>query len=500
VLLLAPSTAFAKRIAVVVGNNRADPSRIPLRYAERDARQMTHVLESLGGVDRVHLLLDRSASDLAQAIEDIRSSLTTAGEPVTLFFFYSGHADDRALLMRDTRFGFSELRDALKSLPAALFVAFIDACQAGSIARLKGGTAVPVVDVDLYGGGGPQAGGIFITSGAPGENAQESDELEASFFTHYLISGLRGAADDSKDRRVSLDEAYRFAYRHTLDRTRGTLLGPQHPTYDVDVSGRGQLVLTWLTERSSYLVLPEGSSGTYYLRADHDDELIAEVTKREDERLRIAVEPGRYEVARAEGGFLLSQTISVGSKSELEVEERRMSARPLARMQSKGAPLPSTSGLSVIYRLRNGYLRDAAIAHGLGAIYLIDLEPLRLGPLLSWGGSSYTRSDGIRVRTSDLELGFRLGATWYVLPRIGLFAGVELAVSWTSQRGLIDGDSDRISTFTFPERVVAGLEIELFSPFALILFGHAGAVAYDTPEGPNARLIGGAAAGIELRL
>jgi hypothetical protein len=497
-LLLAPSPALAaKRIALVVGNNRADTSRVPLRYAERDARQMTHVLESLGGVSRVHLLLDRSAADLSQAIDEVRSDLASGD---TVFFFYSGHADDRALLMRDTRFTFEELRSSLKSLPTALFVAFIDACQAGGISRLKGGTAVPIVDVDLYADGGPQAGGIFITSGAPGENAQESDELEASFFTHYLISGLRGAADDSGDRRVSLDEAYRFAYRHTLDRTQGTLLGPQHPTYDVDVRGRGQLVLTWLTERESYLILPEGSSGTYYLRADHDDELIAEVTKREEERLRIAVDPGRYEIAKAEAGFLLSQTVVVGAKSELEVEERRMSARPLARVHSKGAPLPSTSGFSVIYRLRTGYLRDAAPAHGLGALYLLDLEPMRLGPMISWGTSSYTRDDGIRISTSDLEIGLRIGATWYVWPRVGLFAGAELAVSWTTQRGLIPGDSERIHAFTFPERAVAGLEIELFSPFALILFGHAGVVAYDTPNGPAVRFTSGAAAGFELRL
>ena len=402
--------------------------------------------------------------------------------------------------MRDTRFGFADLKSALKSLPAALFVAFIDACQAGGISRLKGGTAVPVVDVDMYAEGEPQAGGIFITAGAPGENAQESDELESSFFTHFLLSGLRGAADDSGDRRVSLDEAYRFAYRHTLDRTQGTLLGPQHPTFHVDVVGRGQLVLTWLSERSSYLVLAEGLSGTYYLRAEHDDELIAEVTKREDERLRIAVEPGRYEIAKAQSGFLFSQTVSIDAKSELAVDETKMSTRPLARMQSKGAPLPSTSGFEIGYRLRSGYLRDARIAHGMGATYLAYVGPLRVGPIIGWTYSRYRRDDGVRVSTSDLEAGLRVGTTWYALPRIGIVVGLELCAAWTSQRGSLEDASDRISALTFPERAIAGLEIELVAPFALFLHGHAGIVAYGTPEGPTARFTAGGAGGFELRL
>lgn len=54
-------------------------------------------------------------------------------------------------------------------------------------------------------------GRVYITSSAAGERAQESDEIQGSVFTHYLLAGLRGAADDSGDRRVSLEEAYRFA-------------------------------------------------------------------------------------------------------------------------------------------------------------------------------------------------------------------------------------------------------------------------------------------------
>ena len=39
----------------------------------------------------------------------------------------------------------------------------------------------------------------FLTSSAETESAQESDRIRASYFTHYLISGFRGAADLSGD-------------------------------------------------------------------------------------------------------------------------------------------------------------------------------------------------------------------------------------------------------------------------------------------------------------
>ena len=49
-----------------------------------------------------------------------------------------------------------------------------------------------------------------------GEDAQESDDIKGSFFTHHLVSALRGAADEDMDGRVVLEEAYRYTYNETL--------------------------------------------------------------------------------------------------------------------------------------------------------------------------------------------------------------------------------------------------------------------------------------------
>jgi uncharacterized caspase-like protein len=59
-------------------------------------------------------------------------------------------------------------------------------------------------------------GYAFLTSSSPDEVAQESDHIGASFFTHYLVSGLRGAADVTGEGKVTLNEAYQFAFNETL--------------------------------------------------------------------------------------------------------------------------------------------------------------------------------------------------------------------------------------------------------------------------------------------
>jgi len=76
------------------------------------------------------------------------------------------------------------------------------------------------------------------------KDAQESDELKGSFFSHALISGLLGAADSNGDGDVALEEAYHHAYESTLRATSRTLAGTQHPTFQYEVKGQGSLVLT----------------------------------------------------------------------------------------------------------------------------------------------------------------------------------------------------------------------------------------------------------------
>jgi uncharacterized caspase-like protein len=80
--------------------------------------------------------------------------------------------------------------------------------------RRRGGTRVCPLERQRV-----RAGLVWLFASDTGEAAQESDELRGALFTHYWVSGLRGAADANGDGRVTLAESYDFAYSQTLYRS-----------------------------------------------------------------------------------------------------------------------------------------------------------------------------------------------------------------------------------------------------------------------------------------
>ena len=121
-------------------------------------------------------------------------------------------------------------------------------------------------------------GHAFLTSSSADEVAQESEGLGGSFFTHYLTSGMRGAADVSGDGKITLNEAYQFAFHETLGGTADTRGGAQHPAYDIQLSGTGDVVMTDVRQTSAGLVLSEDLQGRCFVR-NADDQLVVELQK-----------------------------------------------------------------------------------------------------------------------------------------------------------------------------------------------------------------------------
>jgi len=95
-----------------------------------------------------------------------------------------------------------------------------------------------------------------------------------SYFTHNFISGLRGGADTSGDKLITLAEAYRFAYDRTVSATSVLPVGVQHPSYDFRLSGQGELVLASLVRPSATLLLPEGSERSLVIDVARDQVIV----------------------------------------------------------------------------------------------------------------------------------------------------------------------------------------------------------------------------------
>jgi hypothetical protein len=316
------------RVALLVANNTGSGARPPLRYAEDDASGLAGVLIELGGFARsdVHLVQGQPLARVRAALEQIRTRIAeghAGARRTVLLFYFSGHSDGQALELGPERWPFADVRRQLQELGADVRIAVVDSCRSGALLAEKGGAPGPAFDIrftdDLA-----TTGEAVLTSSAANELALESREIRASFFSHHLVSGLRGAADASGDGRVTLGEAYRYAFENTLLATANTLSGPQHPAYDYRLSGKGELVLTDILSHGAILSLP----GTFerILIADASRQhLVAELTSMSSHR--IALPAGRYLIHARRAGRTHELEVGLRDGESREVAAGEFAAR-----------------------------------------------------------------------------------------------------------------------------------------------------------------------------
>lgn len=289
------------RYVFAVSANNGGKGRPVLRYAESDARAFANVLSQMGGVAKqnVYRVTEPSVASLQSQLDaldkKLQASKSTKGDANSreeVLVYYSGHADEKGLRLGEEIYSWKEFRKRVDALHADVKIAVIDACGSGAITRAKGGVAVPAFMVDKS---SDMKGYAFITSSTQDESSQESDKLKGSFFTHSLVSGLRGAGDVSGDGKVTLSEAYQFAFNETLQKTEATMGGAQHPSRDMNLAGTGDVVMTDLRSTSAGLDLDEDVDGHLFIR-DEKGELVAELYKKSGRAMSLGFPAGKYSV------------------------------------------------------------------------------------------------------------------------------------------------------------------------------------------------------------
>jgi hypothetical protein len=386
------------RMALVVGNNNGSGVRPALRYAEDDAGKVARVLVELGGFRRedVHLLTGRPLDEVMAALEAMKRTIGAwhaSGRRVVVLFYFSGHSDGQVLELGEDHWAFSELRAGLGKLGAEIRLAIVDSCRSGALLAEKGGTPGPAFDIRFI-GDLATSGEAVLTSSAADELALESREIRASFFSHHLVSGLRGAADTSGDGRVTLIEAYNYAFVNTLLATSGTLNGPQHPAYDLRMSGQGDMVLTEVAARGASLSLPDGFDRI--LIADGERRtLMAELTS--ESAHRIALPPGQYVVQARRKGRTFEARVALGER-----ESRTIGAADLIGTTGTASVIKGDEPIEVLARSSVGVVRGAASALPWLAGFRAGVHVgRRLGWMaeleLSTGRTSSFRESGLRA-------------------------------------------------------------------------------------------------------
>jgi hypothetical protein len=319
-----------RRFALVVGANRGAADRVPLRYAVSDALSFADVVTQMGGVDVADrtVLRDPTREALVQALAATRERVGSAkaeSARVEVIVYFSGHADDRGLMLGREVLPYRELREAIHSVNADVGITILDACASGAITRLKGGRTLPAFLTDVS---QETQGYAFLTSSSEDEAAQESERLGGSFFTHALLTGLRGGADASGDGQVTLNEAYQFAFHETLAQTTSTEGGAQHPTYDIRMAGTGDVVMTDVRQNSSRLILGTDYDGRFFVLGPKRH-LVAELYKPYGRQVELGLEPGEYQVYFEQEKKLLSMSFKLGDgqRQELVRDELRQARR-----------------------------------------------------------------------------------------------------------------------------------------------------------------------------
>ena len=400
----------ARRIALVVGANRG-ADRVPLRWAVADAERFASLMTEMGGVAPGDCIVLREPTRRALldglAVVRGRASEPRAGGRAEVVVYYSGHADEKGLLLGRETLSYRELKDAMHGITADVGIGILDACASGVITRLKGGRLQPgfLTDEAMQ-----MKGYAFLTSSSEDEAAQESERIRGSYFTHALVTGLRGAADSTGDGRVTLNEAYQYAFNETLSQTAATQGGAQHPSYDIRMAGTGDVVITDVRENSCSIVLGPEFDGRFYVR-NAKRVLVAELYKPAGRTVELGLEPGSYDIHYEQEPQLLDTSISLVDGERKTVE--RAAFRPVKRQAtqkrggeeeeqegSKGLLMDGRTRVEFFGGFTDGYVvaeTDFGAHRGrrrTGWHGLRSLDPRGCGPRLPVPGDGHGREHG----------------------------------------------------------------------------------------------------------
>ena len=408
-LLPAAPAAQVERFAVVVGNDEGEPPDVPLRWAEADATRVAAVLQEVGGVrpENVVLLRGRDAETVRRALIAVNDRIRGAGRETVLFVYYSGHADAGALHLGPTSLPLRELGQLVRGSAASFRLLVLDACRSGALTRLKGGTPIPPFDIQ-EGERAPGEGAVFLTSSSASEDSQESDELRGSFFTHAFLSGLLGAADADGDGRVTLDEVYHHAYDATVRGSSRTFAGLQHPTFQYDVRGQGDVVLATLPgddRGRAWLTFPEGLAWLVF-QGSAEGPVVGEIA-RSDRVRRLSVRGGTYFLRGRGAELMLEGTQPAPPGTTVAVDPSRLRRTAYARLVRKGlGEARAVASVEVEGRTRAALASEGWPCSGLAAGGALALRPLTLQARLGWCRSGFSGS-GLDATAEgwDLEVG-----------------------------------------------------------------------------------------------
>lgn len=223
------------KFALIIGNSEFNDKNLScLETPTADVRALAEVLldKSRGGFDAAQTLINESESIIRKAI--VRFFAAKKLDDLLLLYF-SGHGvtDDQGhlyLAAQDTEpeylpasaISANFITEAMDRSRSKRKVLILDCCHSGAFFRsTKAVTGAKAVTKATFQGEG--YGKVVLTATDSTQYAWSGDDeiigkTENSVFTHFLIEGLKGAADTNNDGRITLDELYDYVSRNIPSR------------------------------------------------------------------------------------------------------------------------------------------------------------------------------------------------------------------------------------------------------------------------------------------
>ncbi len=347
--------ATVEKIALVIGNNVGLSDEEPLKFAADDAEKVYNVLLSLGDIEkgRSYLYLNKSREQVEAAFQEISGrvkEIKRNGSEVEVILYFSGHGSDNAFHLNGQELSVAFIREYFDSMQADLKIMIADACYSGALLVNKGGALAKPYNIRMD-NALKVRGSAIITSSSAGELSHESRDLSGSLFTHYFVSGLLGAADMDNDRRITLWEAYTFARINTLKRGERIKNFSQNPSFDFDIHGTENVVLTRLDHGKAFLQFRGLKDGVYAVVNAASRSKVAEVFIANGQEVTLALSNEVYVVQKTTTSTVYLGNFDLTWGGETVVMQSSLKPYPLDVLAAKGFDniryQPSFSGFRV---------------------------------------------------------------------------------------------------------------------------------------------------------
>ncbi|MEO0723679.1 MAG: caspase family protein [Bacteroidota bacterium] len=199
-----------------------------LRFPDDDAYRLFAFLKSpQGGAvpdERMQILIDEDAT-LKNIMHAMEGLFLRAGPEDLVILYFSGHGLPGAFLPIDydgvsNTLTHQEIKRMLDMSPAGYKLCLADACHSGGLLSTRGGQLPSVLSRYYENLSQTRPGTALIMSSKAEETSLESSGLRQGVFSHFLLRGLKGEADQDRDNVVRVQELYQYVSQQVNAYTR----------------------------------------------------------------------------------------------------------------------------------------------------------------------------------------------------------------------------------------------------------------------------------------